>query len=266
MFLMMSGLYTFMCQFFFFTLCDIALLKQEISKPKSGKIVSGLTTLLLYLIFTYFATKIRDTYQTSTGRLTRHGSLFNFMKVVLEFAKAAIVVLCMREQGFEYHFDVLYSSVTFTYYLCTEKLYVDTFVAITRLLNYVRFDSLEHLIVPIILHVIGIALNVAVISYILCLRKYLGFVFVSAYLTIYLSTKNLIWNYVQPLQLERKTFASFRIADEKDINKWDDICAVCLERMSKARITPCSHLFHPHCLKRCLQSSMTCPLCKKDFL
>ncbi|XP_065167314.1 E3 ubiquitin-protein ligase hrd-like protein 1 isoform X2 [Atheta coriaria] len=242
MFLLMSNLYAFMCQFFFFTLCDITLLRPE-NKHKRGKVISGLTTLLLYSIFTYFAAKIRDTFTHVLERYTRSGTVrtnvLRTMKVMVEFLKAAIVILCLREQD-----AIIYGS---------------------KMLSLERFDGLEHLYIPIILHTISIILTIMILAVLLSMQRYTIYAFLSSYFTLYLPMKNLIWNYLTPLMVEQRTFASFKVANEKDLSQWDDICAVCLERMSKARITPCNHLFHPQCLKRCLQTSMQCPLCKNEF-
>lgn len=257
-----------MFQFFFFTLCDITLLRPE-NKHKRGKVISGLTTLLLYSIFTYFAAKIRDTFTHVLERYTRSGTVrtnvLRTMKVMVEFLKAAIVILCLREQGLQYHFDPCYSSATFVYYICTEKLFVDAIIYGSKMLSLERFDGLEHLYIPIILHTISIILTIMILAVLLSMQRYTIYAFLSSYFTLYLPMKNLIWNYLTPLMVEQRTFASFKVANEKDLSQWDDICAVCLERMSKARITPCNHLFHPQCLKRCLQTSMQCPLCKNEF-
>jgi len=270
MFLMMTNLYAFMCQFFFFTLCDIAFLKAEY-KHRSGKVISGLTTLLLYSIFTYFASKIKDTFQHTFERshqntINTRDYIFRIVKVILEFAKAAIVILCLKEQGLHYHFDPIYSTFTFVYYLATEKLFVDAAVHLAKFIKVSWMEYLEHLYVPIFLHLVSLTLTFGVMMYLTSIWKYTTYTIVSCYFTCYLPVKDLVWNYVNPLLLERRTYASFKVANEKDISQWDDICAVCLERMSRARITPCNHLFHPQCLKRCLQSSMQCPLCKRDFI
>mmetsp|Transcript_4460 Transcript_4460/g.4997 ORF Transcript_4460/g.4997 Transcript_4460/m.4997 type:complete len:481 (+) Transcript_4460:53-1495(+) len=45
----------------------------------------------------------------------------------------------------------------------------------------------------------------------------------------------------------------------------DDQCAICIDRMSQARMLPCNHAFHWDCLKSWLKSKNYCPICRRDF-
>lgn len=44
-------------------------------------------------------------------------------------------------------------------------------------------------------------------------------------------------------------------------------CAICLDKMRllSARCTPCGHVFHGSCLRKCLLYSNQCPLCKHEL-
>lgn len=225
---------------------------------------------MFYSVFGYFVNRLREIYLNDWTRPRRTNNLYRdysqwLFKIAIEWAKAIIVVVCLREQGMNYHPNVFYNVVTFLYYICTEKIFGELIEAFITYLRLDLLDALEHLYVPIILRLYTALASVGLIIYLLC-TQYAKYALLSSYFLLYLNLKDLISNYIYPLMLEKQTFASFRMASMEDIEEWDDICAVCLTTMSKARITPCNHLFHPHCLKRCLKSSFQCPLCKQTFL
>ncbi|XP_018328944.1 ERAD-associated E3 ubiquitin-protein ligase HRD1-like [Agrilus planipennis] len=264
----MSNLYGFICQLFFFSLCDMVMLRPYVKELMPAKAITGPTTLLFYTVFTYFVSKVRDIV---TNNFSIHSSYSRLdlvrwvFKILLEWAKAIVIVICLKEQGIVYKPKTLYTIVTFIYYICTEKLFLELIPEIVRYFNFDIFDSMEHLYVPIVMYIYSIFVGFVVIS--LMLTKRLSwYTLFGTYFILYMRLKDLLYNYVTVLLLEIETFQSFKIATNKEIQEWDDICAVCLNRMSRARITPCNHLFHPQCLRMCLQNSFKCPLCKKDFL
>ncbi|XP_036167728.1 RING finger protein 145 isoform X2 [Myotis myotis] len=54
---------------------------------------------------------------------------------------------------------------------------------------------------------------------------------------------------------------SLPLATKEQLEKHNDICAICYQDMKSAVITPCSHFFHAGCLKKWLYVQETCPLC-----
>lgn len=54
---------------------------------------------------------------------------------------------------------------------------------------------------------------------------------------------------------------SLPIATKEQLERHNDICAICYQDMKSAVITPCSHFFHAGCLKKWLYVQDTCPLC-----
>lgn len=260
-----------MFQLFFLTLCEVAIIRRKLpAEKKDEKLITGLTTLLFYSVFGYFVNRLKDIYLSEWSRPRRTNNIYRdysqwLFKIAIEWAKAIIIVLCLREQGMNYHPDVFFNVVTFTYYVCTEKIFCEIIEGFVTILGIDSLDTLEYLYVPIIMRTYT-ALSSAILIVSLLHTQYARYAFLSAYFLLYLNIKDLVSNYIYPLMLEKQTFASFRTASIKDIEDWDDICAVCLTTMSKARITPCNHLFHPHCLKRCLKNSFQCPLCKQNFL
>ncbi|KAG8438776.1 hypothetical protein GDO86_005101 [Hymenochirus boettgeri] len=54
---------------------------------------------------------------------------------------------------------------------------------------------------------------------------------------------------------------SLPTATTEQLEQHNDICSICYQDMNSAVITPCSHFFHPGCLKKWLYVQETCPLC-----
>ncbi|KAB0794856.1 hypothetical protein PPYR_11695 [Photinus pyralis] len=50
-------------------------------------------------------------------------------------------------------------------------------------------------------------------------------------------------------------------ADEEQLRRLDDVCAICYQEMKSAKITRCKHFFHGVCLRKWLYVQDRCPLC-----
>lgn len=59
----------------------------------------------------------------------------------------------------------------------------------------------------------------------------------------------------------RKKIDSIPTATRKKISEYDDICPICHQNMSSAKITPCGHLYHSECLQKWINLKDSCPLC-----
>ena len=70
---------------------------------------------------------------------------------------------------------------------------------------------------------------------------------------------------IRPIQKEQQVLNGFRRASRRLLLQYDDVCAICLVKMTSARVTPCSHLFHGKCLRRSLLKKGTCPICNQNF-
>jgi hypothetical protein len=79
------------------------------------------------------------------------------------------------------------------------------------------------------------------------------------------------FNVWQRLQVGWKTYLLRREAAKKikslpkasQYQMWqhNDVCPICFQKMSSARITPCNHFFHGTCLRKWLYVQEYCPLC-----
>ncbi|XP_044745619.1 ERAD-associated E3 ubiquitin-protein ligase HRD1-like [Coccinella septempunctata] len=269
-FIKMHHIFAFTCQVIFFILCDFFLndILGTTGVKTNKTVVMALTTILFYAVFGYFATRIRDIFLKSripTSFGTPSNCVKLLLRLVLEWAKTAIIILCIREQGIQYSPHPIYTMLTLSYYLSSEKVFCEILSALAEnVYTFEYFENLEYLYIPMYLNIFSIALGILVNLYLL-LFCYSNFVLMTTYFIIFLRIKDVFCNYWQMIVAEKKTYSSFRVATDQEINDRDDICAVCLNKMSKARITPCNHLFHPICLKQCLKNSFLCPLCKYNF-
>lgn len=50
-------------------------------------------------------------------------------------------------------------------------------------------------------------------------------------------------------------------AEEEQLRRLDDVCAICYQEMKSAKITRCKHFFHGVCLRKWLYVQDRCPLC-----
>ncbi|EFA10501.1 protein TRC8 homolog [Tribolium castaneum] len=50
-------------------------------------------------------------------------------------------------------------------------------------------------------------------------------------------------------------------AEEEQLRRLDDVCAICYQEMRSAKITRCKHFFHGVCLRKWLYVQDRCPLC-----
>lgn len=62
-----------------------------------------------------------------------------------------------------------------------------------------------------------------------------------------------------------KKIDSFATASKSEISAHDDVCSICRQSMSSAIVTPCGHLFHRTCLKKCMDIKDSCPLCSRKL-
>lgn len=58
-----------------------------------------------------------------------------------------------------------------------------------------------------------------------------------------------------------KKINSLPRATEEQLEKHNDVCAICFQEMNSAVITYCGHFFHGNCLRKWLYVQETCPMC-----
>ncbi len=84
------------------------------------------------------------------------------------------------------------------------------------------------------------------------------------------------FNVWQRLQSGWKTYLLRREAAQKieqipdasaeQLAAHNDVCAICFQEMSSAKLTACGHIFHALCLKKWLYVKEKCPMCHQDIV
>ncbi len=82
---------------------------------------------------------------------------------------------------------------------------------------------------------------------------------------IYLPIKHVSVAVFNKLKENYAVLEAFPHATQEEVKEYNDVCAICLTELSRARKTQCHHLFHGVCLRRCLSHGDTCPLCKQPL-
>ncbi|XP_076225959.1 uncharacterized protein LOC143174785 [Nomia melanderi] len=272
-FLQMKNISVMTNQILFLKMADLIYLH----KPE----MTYLYTLMFYNVITYCVSYIKELiekedwspYITLTERSKIKHLAMSATKIVLEWTKAVTFVVTLTfmllvfglEQGLHnYKPSIFYTVVTWAYYSATEKVFVEMFPSIFKFFQVEAFENMEELYAPVLLRSFTIIVSVLHISLLLPTMSW-RFLLVSSYMNIYLRLKDLLRKFAPLLQREQQFLNYYRKATPEEIFRFDDVCAVCLCNMVKARTTPCHHLFHADCLRRCLKISDTCPLCKRKL-
>ncbi|KAB7507867.1 RING finger protein [Armadillidium nasatum] len=208
------------------------------------------------------------------GSNVRHLAM-SATKIVLEWTKAITFIITVvfillvfgLEKGLKnYSPGVPYLVVTGVYYILSEKVFVDLICKIVDMMKFECFESMESLYLPLILK--GIQIILSFIFTIICfLLGHIRITFLSCFTNLRVRYMELDNNHWQPLVCELVRLMQFRSANKEEIMELDDVCAICLQPMKTARITPCRHFFHADCLRRCLKqaTNQSCPICKQDL-
>ncbi|KOC63351.1 RING finger protein 145 [Habropoda laboriosa] len=273
LFLQMKNISMMTNQIVFLMLADRIFL----SEPK----MTCLYTLMFYNVITYCISYIKELiekedwspYVTLTERSKIKHLAMSATKIVLEWTKAITFIVTLTftlvvfglEQGLEhYKPSTIYTMTTWIYYSATEKVFVQMFPSMLKFLRLEVFENLEELYAPVILKSFIISVSALFVLILVPVASW-RFLLIAIYLNVYLKLRDLLRESGPALKLEREMLNRYRRATPEEIQRFDDICAICLCNMIKARITPCCHLFHADCLRQCLKTSETCPICKTEL-
>lgn len=262
-------------------MCDRVLLCALKGPDCPHKKATGLYTLMFYNVIAYCVNYIKELIEKEDWspyvNMTHHSNLkhlaMSATKIVLEWTKAVTFIITVTfmllvfglEQGLQnYQPTALYTLTTWLYYICTEKVFVEMFPSVLLFMKFERLEALENLYAPVILRAYTIIISSFFVAALIFLG-HLRFAFISFYINVYLRGKDAASHCYKDLKNEQAVLAQFRYATPEELQEWDDICAVCLSGMKRARVTPCHHLFHSDCLRLCLNTSQLCPMCKREY-
>lgn len=274
MLLKMTHLYTIINQIVFFTLCDRAI--------GSDQKINSLYSLMLYNVIAYCLQYVRDMIEkedwspyvtVSEHSNVRHLAM-SATKIVLEWTKAVTFIITVvflvltfsAKEGLEnYQPTIMYTIFTLLHYVATEKTFFEMFPKFLSRLQLEAFESMESLWAPVILKTYTIIISAVFAIVQLMFRNY-RLAICGLYINVILCWKDADRSCFQDLKRELELLGQFKDATTKQLATFDDICSVCLSPMKSAKVTPCQHLFHGDCLRRCLKTRTDCPICKRELI
>ena len=153
-----------------------------------------------------------------------------------------------------------YIFVTMSYYILSFEWIERQCSAVLEHFQFEVFEGLEPHYVAGCLSAVRIVY--ALYFMLMALMERRQFLMLFALCTnVYTGSRELISSNLALALTEWKSMAKFEKASRQELQRHDDVCPVCLSRMNSARKTQCGHLFHGHCLRRCLKQRSCCPLC-----
>jgi len=87
---------------------------------------------------------------------------------------------------------------------------------------------------------------------------------IHAYFNIWCEARN-GWSAFNKRRTAVAKINSLRDATEEEIAKHNDVCAICYQDMTTAKITRCKHMFHAICLRKWLYMQDNCPMCHEKL-
>ncbi len=204
----------------------------------------------------------REGVQTNSAsvREDHKGKLARPVKLAIMTFKMIFTISIVLYQTF--YLNVVYVIVTFSYFLMTINCLKKP---LTKCLRYLHIDYLEGLEQ----YYVAALLGLVEIVYAFCLMVWTlmsdrqVLMLAALYTNIYASGRDLVNNTLNAAFREWSLLAQFDKASTQELQHLDDICAICLCRMTTARKTACKHFFHGHCLIQCAKEKHTCPICNK---
>ncbi|RWS12434.1 E3 ubiquitin-protein ligase HRD1-like protein [Dinothrombium tinctorium] len=272
------GMAIFFNQAMFFLLCD----KWFCPRQK----LTGLYSLLFYNVASYLISYAKELIMDSKRyslvvRISEHSNIKHLAmtatKVVLDltkfvtFAITCVFILLVFGVPGQNHFSPTWChiAITFLYYILTDPWTHENAAIALSWLELECLENLEVLWTPVLIRLLASLLSGVFISLVWFFSSPSSIILLiaSAYINVYLCLQEMDI-YWKVLMEERSYLNKYRYATNSELtSKCDDVCAVCLLPMRwKARVTPCQHMFHSDCLRRCLKQNLRlCPICKQEM-
>lgn len=274
LFLQMSNLSTMIGQLLMFTACDRLFVSQ-------GRLTC-LYSLMFYNVVTYSVSYVRELCTKEDWspyvNVTRHSRVkhlaMSATKIVLEWTKAVTFIVTVTfvllafglEQGLEhYKPTALYTLFTGTYYLLTERTFLELWPIALTAMKFERLEGMEALYFGVWARGVTTALALPLVPALAwCERWRLALLLL--YVNVIVHGRHRLGEALGKLNEACGSLARFRRATAAELSTLEDVCAVCLGVMRSARVTPCAHFFHADCLRRCLAASDRCPICIRPYI
>ncbi|CAG4931676.1 unnamed protein product [Parnassius apollo] len=274
LFLQMNNLSTMISQLLVFTACDRLFVSQ-------GRLTC-LYSLMFYNVITYSVNYVREICTKEDWspyvNVTRHSRVkhlaMSATKIVLEWTKAVTFIVTVTfilltlglEQGLE-HFrpTALYIAITGTYYLLTERTFLELWPIALSAMKLERLEGMEALYCGVWARGVTTALAVPLVPALAWWERW-RLSFLVLYVCVFIHGRHRLGEALVKMNEACDSLAKFRRATPEELSTLEDVCAVCLGSMKSARVTPCAHFFHADCLRRCLATSDRCPICMRPYV
>ncbi|XP_076064101.1 uncharacterized protein LOC143038585 isoform X2 [Oratosquilla oratoria] len=195
------------------------------------------------------------------GEVVRVASLY----VVTRLGKGVamtFVIITFTTQVDRGEPDLAYIGVTIVYFVVTQRKWTgdERIVTWVRALALPWMEEEEDFWVPVIAKSLCVAASIALAAPLVLSQPILCAV--AAYTNV-LAPALLLHEHIEAhLRQNRGSLGNFVFASRQALLD-NPTCPICLDAMRVARATPCGHLYHSACLRRCLTLSPLCPMCKR---
>ncbi|KAJ8713910.1 hypothetical protein PYW08_007530 [Mythimna loreyi] len=274
LFLQMNNLSTMIGQLLMFTACDRLLVSQ-------GRLTC-LYSLMFYNVVTYSVSYVREICTKEDWspyvNVTRHSQVkhlaMSATKIVLEWTKAVTFIVTITfvllalglEQGLEhYKPTAVYTAITGTYYLLTERTFLELWPIAISALKIEMLEGMELLYFGAMARAVTTILALPLVPALVWYERW-RLAALLLYVCVFVHGRHRLGEALMKLQEARGSLARFRRATPDELATLEDVCAVCLGTMKSARVTPCAHFFHADCLRKCLATSDRCPICVRPYV
>ncbi|PSN41586.1 hypothetical protein C0J52_17901 [Blattella germanica] len=251
------------------------LLAEKVFCPEQR--LACLYCLLFYTVLAYLKRSLQTRHWT---QLLHETSTADFIKLTTAFIIVRLgkgMALSMVLLTFTLQFNHLeptygYVGITFIYFLLSQYKGIpgeETFI-VSKIRNFEFYilEGFEEYWIPLVICGSTVAMSVGIIAAALFQFQFLILCMIVGYANVYVCGLQVIEKYWSPLAVQRAVISLFPLATLKQMKeRGDSVCPICLDemRLFSARITPCSHIFHGQCLRKCIIQFGQCPLCKQPL-
>ncbi|KAK6633915.1 hypothetical protein RUM44_004522 [Polyplax serrata] len=224
--------------------------------------------------------KIRSLKEKPWTRLYHEKKGTEFIKLTAAFVivrlgkgvAISLAILTVSYQFTNFEPNFMFIFITFTYFCFTQYQNSDfikrSLVDGLSKLELPVLDGLEENWVPVFIYSASVAMSMGLfVELMLHTDRYIITLFLG-YFNILLPVKFLLQPAWSVLNSQKAIISKFSLATWSNPEiRGGYPCAICLDKMRflMARTTPCGHVFHGSCLRKCLHHSKLCPLCKSPL-
>ncbi|XP_054287379.1 uncharacterized protein LOC129003149 [Macrosteles quadrilineatus] len=231
---------------------------------------ASLYVLLFYTVLAYLQQSLKKRqwsqvlHETTAADFLRLTTAF----VVARLGKAIVmgmVLLTFTVQFNDIEPPISYVLLTAAFFLLSQFPGTpgedSPVVTTVRSFDLYELEGLEEWWMPTITRSTTITMSAMLVMFLL-LRSHWILALLLGYTNVMVPWSLMMEQCWSPLCDQRQTTAQYSMPSLRQVR--GQVCPVCLDdmRLLSARVTPCRHVLHTYCLRKCVQSFHQCPLCK----